>query len=87
MTLMLEVLTWVLCATHCLMMVNISAKLFQNPSQGITKLLTGDEKVTFFFPSFTPKYELDLGGTDLGLVRDTSFCQVISKSIQEQESY
>ena len=29
----LELQTWVFCATHRLMMVNISAKLYQNPSR------------------------------------------------------
>ena len=88
-TLALELQTWVLWSSHPLMMVNIFAKSFQNSSRN-GKVIDWMKKRPYFWP-LTSK--CDLGATDLVLTCYTSshdcqyFCQVISKSIKEWQSY
>ena len=57
-TLTLELQTWVLRATHCLIKVNISAKSFKNP---LTR------KKRYYCCLLTSKCDLDLGTTDVVL--------------------
>ena len=73
-----------------LMMVNISAKSFQNPSRNGKVMDCTRTKRPRFWP-LTSKCDLNLGATDLNLTRNTlsyngqHFCKVILKSINEPD--
>ena len=57
-------------ATHFLMMVYISAKLFLNPPRN-NKVMDLTKNRPYFWP-LTSKCDLDLRARDLGLARNTS---------------
>ena len=71
------------------MIVNISAKLFQNPSSN--NKVTPDTKNIPYFRPLTSECDLDIGARDLGLARHTLshdgkyFCEIFSKSIKEMK--
>ena len=80
--------------TRRLIMVNICAKLFQNPFMD-AKVTARTRHIPYnrLFQPLTSKYDLDLGGRDLSLAHDTSshygehFCQVILKSHDRLQRY
>ena len=87
MTLTFNLVTRFLLATHRLVMLIIFAELFSNPimhSKVMGRTRTGFTEV--YAQSLSADCDLDLGPSDMVLIRDTSschdnlFCQIIFKS-------
>ena len=75
-TLIFILATWFLIATHCLVMIIICAKLFLIPimhNKNIGQTRTGFIEV--YAQSLSADSDLDLGPSDMILVRDTLSCR------------